>query len=152
MVTKDTREKGLKKHTIYYKRDLRRTANKAVEEILLIDQNKGALVPSGFTAVAHMTNNMLIIFKLGDVQRTAAPPTLTMPTQAQQLAGTVPMSPLPVVGIDGIPFLLNPKYDGSAGSGADPLVGSIGFIVIEDLVNKYQYSFETEEKVIAQNS
>lgn len=145
-ITKDTREKALRKHNLYFKKDSRKTASKAVEQVMLINQSKGELLPPHYTAVANTVNELLIIFKLTDVPKQQA-----APKPEQEAVAFRPTTALPAVGIDGVPFQINPKYDSSR-SGADPVVGGITVIALDDLLRKYEYDFANEEKVLEENS
>ena len=152
LLTKDTCEKGLKKHIIYYRRDSRKTASKAIEQIILVNQSKGELVQPLFSALSCPVNEILITIKTGDIpkQQTSANalPKLTIPHGAQ--TSNVPMSPVPASGLDGVPFMINPKYDTNQ-VGNDPVIGGISIISLDELCQKYEYSFTTENKVIKQN-
>jgi len=148
LLTKDTNEKGLKKHIIYYKRDLRTTASKAIEQIIVINPSKGEMLQPLFTAVAHPINELVITFKIGDLPKAQTAQQKTSQVSNVPVVSNVPSPP---TGIEGIPFQINPKYNTNQGAN-DPIIASMCEISVADIEEKYNYGFTTENRVTQQNS
>lgn len=141
LLTKDSNEKGLKKHIIYFKRDLRSTATKAVEQIMVLNPGKGEMLPPMFTSVSHPINELVIAFKMAELPKATA--VIPEAKQQQQLLTNAP----PLAGIEGIPFQINPKYNLNQNNSSDPIVSSMFIISVADIESKYNYAFTTENKV-----
>jgi len=144
-ITKDTREKGLKKHTVCYSRGHRQSSEKAITEIYLVNPSKNEAVPPYFTAVSETVNDITICFKTEAIPKIKRPAPSTPPKEQSQLLNTAPKVSVSS-GIDGVPFQINPKFNTSSG-GSDPLIANMLFVSPDDIQRKYQYSFDLEREV-----
>ena len=151
LLTKDTSEKGLKKHIIYYRRELRKTATKAIEQLVLITPSKGEMVQPLFTAVSHTINEILITFKIGDIPKAQVSDNNVTTVEENLQQNNVNVVPMPASGIEGIPFQINSKYRLNKGD-IDPVVSGMSIISLADIERKYEYAFSTEDRVVAQTS
>ncbi|XP_047134657.1 multivesicular body subunit 12A isoform X1 [Hydra vulgaris] len=148
-LTKDTREKGLRKHILCYKRDLRTSVEKAITDIKVL--GKGEYIPSNYSSTSTNLNENQIIFKIDNIKRRAplrqAPPIPPLAT-VQKENSIQPLSPGSLVtDLDGVPFEINPRYYGS-NKMDNPSISDMYTPTVEDILRKYDYSFEKEKSVI----
>lgn len=143
LITKHTREKGLKKHILCYSRGERKTSSEAITEIYLVNESKSENVPANFTSVSETVNDIQICFKKQEIPKIKKPaPPIPPPQQAQNIMTASKMTH--ISGIDGVPFQINPKFNISS-SGSDPLIAGMMFVSPDEIERKYQYSFNIEK-------
>ncbi|XP_065068564.1 multivesicular body subunit 12A-like [Rhopilema esculentum] len=167
-LTEDTKEKGLRKHILCVKNEVRNSATKGIAELALISQSKGERADPTFYTIANEVNELNLTFRvesLVPVQSNVLPRPqssnrvnempLQMPrnTSGSFNTGSVPpaqpaaIMKSPVIGIEGVPFTVNPKlnFDSRA---QDPIISSIPFITVDDINRQYQYDFNLENETV----
>lgn len=150
LITKDTKEKGLKKHILCYSRNPRNTTKDGITEIVLVNSSKSESVPPLFTSAGEKVNDIQICFKTEKVLRAPPPrPAVSPPVRNEQLQqyGNISPSKAHISAIEGVPFQINPKFNTQSNT-ADPLIGGISFVAVDDIAQKYKYSFNLEREVI----
>lgn len=151
LITKDTKEKGLRKHILCYKRDSRKSVDKALTDIVVLNPSKGEQVPPFFMSMNKSLSEKSIAFKMEALPKTTSPPVPSrVPAAArrpeihdrrQSSVGS------PSGGIDGIPFQINPKFDSKAMQN-DPIVNGINILSLDEIDKKYSYSFDKERQTL----
>ena len=148
--TRDSKEKGLRKHVLCVKKEMKTSVSTAVCSILVLSVSKGEFPPSGYTYIGPPLNDLHVVIKCDEITPPAPVPaprkTSSNPVQStlqRQQSMFCPSSLL-----QGVPFIINPKFDTKTMAN-DPLVSSIAIMSIEDISARYTYSFETEETIVS---
>lgn len=145
LITKDTKEKGLRKQLLAYKRDQKKAGMKAIVDIVIV---KGEPLPMNYTEIGQSINERKIACKFEEILPTApAKPPQIPPRKANPLPRQESSMGSPSAGIDGIPFQINPKFD-SKSFVNDPIVSGISTISADEILSKFNYSFDTERKAV----